>query len=213
MPTVTLAPDGEVFTFVHSGSDIPVTGSAPQWSDESDLTYATIANENTGVGGGFIQISAYAYLNLYDFPQAPTAVQYHVRASSDSLNSGPIQVSLDSDDLSVFMAGEDEILQVQPNLWDGEWFVSPVRFIRDPDAFATACHLQTLKIRASQTVEGAVNTALQNRSSIYEAFIVVTYGAMPPSLRQFPGGARAGATRKYPPNSNQHSLRRVGGTY
>lgn len=46
---------------------------------------------------------------------------------------------------------------------------------------------------------------------VYEFALNARLAAAPP-LRQFPGGARAGATRKYPPNSNQHSPRRIGGT-
>lgn len=46
---------------------------------------------------------------------------------------------------------------------------------------------------------------------VYEFALNIRPPLAPP-LRQFPGGARAGATRKYPPNSNQHSPRRIGGT-
>ncbi len=182
MAEVTLLP-GAVFTPTAGElGDIPPVGDPPQWADDDDATYAITANEDA-------VISPRAYLEPFTFSEPPTSVVYHARASTADLN--PFSVGIISDDFSVFMTDTGLALEAQAT-GTPSWFASDPAEIPDPSAFAVASEAGALKVFASQLGTGGAGS---NRTTIYEAYLVVTYGGtLPPTIKP--------ATRLHPRDDN-----------
>lgn len=172
MTTITLEP-GDVFTFVHGGLDIPVTGSPPAvWSDGNDATYATAAEGPTS------SVDARSYFLVPDPGDldGPTAaVTYHARMSTDAPTPAMIEIGIFSDDFSVFMLSDEEMLEVPGGVASTPtWYASPLVPIPDPAAFAVALNNGTLCLLAGQTLSPVAGE--DTWTYIHEVYVVCTLG-------------------------------------
>lgn len=206
MAEVTLRP-GAVFTLMGNPDldDLPPVGAPPQWADDDDATYAVVTSDSSSTG----QIQARAYLESFEFPGLPTSLVHHVRASTTAANPAPFSLLVVSDDFSV---ADASWAGAQATATPG-WFISDPIAVPNPAAFATCSTGGTIMLGGFQL--GDPGVSVDTRTTIHEAYVVVTYGDEPPVVepvtRMFPRDDALGlgsAPRLFP---TPRGIRIVGG--